>query len=815
MTLVSSLKTTPAIISTDTHDSTDGRIDLSQEFQTGTDTYGYGLNSVTLWARRSGTIDESTITVTIRVATGDVLRARPDLVVATLTKSTGALGTTYAKHTWEAPDGTVLAPGLTYYLFIEHSEASATKQVGFSAAGSTTGTYGWTLAQRVRSYPQTGSPGTESPVAMEVKGVVVTAPDPVRDLASAQGCDGLELSWSAVTGATRYRIEWKRPSGHWPAQPLPSQRRIVSGTTTTLDALQTRGEHKLRVRAGNEYAFSGGSNVLTVTDVGCVTARWADAPEMHMGVGSPFTVTLSTNVPVVGTRRDMRREIVSVTGAKIAIARRTDKVRVWSELGGNGRVVTAARAWELTVEPSGSDDIVLEVQGDLACDDEAALCGHLGQKLSKTVSITIPSEANLRTVDPDAHCPKGGWPLTVCVLDATVAEGGQLAFKVVLNRKVKRSATQFVPELVRRFEVWFDVEISGGTATRREPGAATGGDYRWFGKTRLYIGKGRDERIIRVQTHDDTVSDPDETVEITISNAQWINFWVNGAGHTSDGIPLDPRGKPTARRLEITRAEATGTITNSDPIPRAWLARFARAAAEPVVDAVRDRVAAPRAPGVTGTLAGYALHPGEDGTPPETFAHAFGTDPGATPRTLEVRSADLLGRSSFTLTSDDAGGGSYALWGRGTLSGFDGADEGVSVDGDVHTLTLGADWAGGPWLAGVALSHSSGEGAWRGAEDAGDVEASLTGLYPYAAYDLSERLTLWGAGGRGTGELMLDTGYERLRTDISMTMGAAGARGGSSRATATRVPRSRSRRTRCTRVPTPTPSGGSAHRRRT
>ena len=408
VTLVTSLQANATFISAQTHDTTDGRVDLSQQFSTGTHAHGYKLNSVTLWVRRSGTIDESTLRVTIRTSTGDVTLTRPDTVVATLTKSTGAIGTTYAKHTWEAPTGTLLRPGSTYYLFIEHTEAADGTEVFFSTAETPTGTYGWTTLRRSRSYPQSASPGTETPLGMEVKGVVVTPPDAVDDLVSTPGCDGLELSWSAVTGATRYRVEWKRPNGYWPAEPPAGVRRIVSGTSMTLDALQARGEHKLRVRAGNEYGFSGGSNVLTVTDVGCVTAEWADAPEMHMGEGNPFTVTLNSSVPVVGTKRDMRRRIVSVTGAEIVIAKRTDKAIVWSELGGNGRMVTAARAWELTVAPSGSDDITLEVEGDLECNAEGALCGHRGEKLSKTVSITIPSQANLRDPDPDSYCPKGG-----------------------------------------------------------------------------------------------------------------------------------------------------------------------------------------------------------------------------------------------------------------------------------------------------------------------------------------------------------------------------------------------------------------------
>ena len=57
----------------------------------------------------------------------------------------------------------------------------------------------------------------------------------------------------------------------------------------------------------------------------------------------------------------------------------------------------------------------------------------------------------------------------------------------------------------------------------------------------------------------------------------------------------------------IADGVATGTIENSDHMPKAWLARFGRTVAEQVVDAVGQRLAgAPRA-GVEVRLAGQAL----------------------------------------------------------------------------------------------------------------------------------------------------------------------------------------------------------------
>ena len=64
------------------------------------------------------------------------------------------------------------------------------------------------------------------------------------------------------------------------------------------------------------------------------------------------------------------------------------------------------------------------------------------------------------------------------------------------------------------------------------------------------------------------------------------------------------------RTVSITRAEATGTIRNSDPLPRALMARFGRTAAVHVVEHVEARLAAPREVGVEAQVAGRQLRPG-------------------------------------------------------------------------------------------------------------------------------------------------------------------------------------------------------------
>ncbi len=174
----------------------------------------------------------------------------------------------------------------------------------------------------------------------------------------------------------------------------------------------------------------------------------------------------------------------------------------------------------------------------------------------------------------------------------------------------------------------------------------------------------------------------------------------------------------------------------------------------------------------------------------------------------EVRSVTLeeaMLATGFTATrGTDAAGGSLAFWGRAGLSGFDGREGTFSLDGEAATAMLGADYARGRWLAGLMVMQSSGDGGYADAgtgdarcsqdldaeartvlcggavrEGDGDVEASLTAAVPWAAYRASERVRLWGALGRGTGEVTLvpEAGGGPLAAGLSWSMASAAMRG--------------------------------------
>ena len=159
-------------------------------------------------------------------------------------------------------------------------------------------------------------------------------------------------------------------------------------------------------------------------------------------------------------------------------------------------------------------------------------------------------------------------------------------------------------------------------------------------------------------------------------------------------------------------------------------------------------------------------------------------DDEAGPEDRSMTGREVLASTAFSLTvAPEDGGASAALWGRGASSSFSGRDGPLRIDGEVTSATLGADWRSGTWLLGTMFKHSLGEGSYSG-DGAGSVESALTGIYPYAALDVSARLRAWAAAGLGEGTLTLtpknpETGEDApaLETDMSLGLAALGAKG--------------------------------------
>ena len=246
-----------------------------------------------------------------------------------------------------------------------------------------------------------------------------------------------------------------------------------------------------------------------------------------------------------------------------------------------------------------------------------------------------------------------------------------------------------------------------------------------------------------------------------------------------------------ASGAHIADGEATGTIRNSGPIPQAWIARFGRTVAEQAMEAVEARFEAPRVPGLAGSLAGQVVTgfgeraDGEAQDPREGLdglaAWLGGKDGHAgASESRPLTGREVLAGSTFALTGGTAESGLASLWGRSAVTRFDGRDGALSLDGEVASGMLGADWTRDRVLAGLMLSHSRGKGGYRGNSNMGmgSVESTLTALFPYGRYALSERVSVWGIAGAGEGTLTLTPGDGTpMRPDMAFLMGAVGVRG--------------------------------------
>ncbi len=413
-------------------------------------------------------------------------------------------------------------------------------------------------------------------------------------------------------------------------------------------------------------------------------------------------------------------------------------------------------------------------------------------------TVGSASSGTVAIADNDAVT---GRPM-VSVDDATAREGETMQFAVRLSAPLKHI-------------LWVRVRVRESNPVS----ARAGRDFRmpWTPEMVWFL-PGETVGRYGVRIHDDSHDDGGETFEVKVVSV------MNGAAGIADGV-------------------AVGTIENDDPLPAAYLARFGRTVAEQALDGIAGRMSADRTPGMQSTLAGQSLSfdPAASGQPvagatpsssgtmpanreaaptmagiarrlgadasapvsasagPGTAADPFGAQSGdsrfGTP-SLQSRSmtaGDALLGSSFSLTGrKDGVGGSLAFWGRASQGSFDGAERGdgtdITLDGTVTAGMLGADYARGKWLVGLALTQSWSEGNYAAiggdpcpdTDEAlcdGDVEASLTAAIPYAAFKVLERLKLWGAAGYGIGEVTLKTMYESYSADTSWIMAAAGLRG--------------------------------------
>ena len=452
-----------------------------------------------------------------------------------------------------------------------------------------------------------------------------------------------------------------------------------------------------------------------------LTAAFGNVPSEHDGTAFTFDLTLS-ETPGAGKQP---------VAASFKVAPGTASV------SGSGTRYTvtvtpkAANAWK---------DVTITLAGGRACDEAGAVCTADGRALTNTSSATI------------------GGPVRIRIEGAKAKEGkdASLDFAVTLNRAAAH-------------DVSVDYATEDGTATAGADYSATSGT--------LTFAAGETAKTVSVPVLDDALDEGKETMRLKLSN-------------------------PQGAYLRNVHSKAKGVIRNSDPLPKAYLGHFGRRVASDAIAVVTERFETPRDAGSHLTFAGQRLS-GDGAALADAvagLARAFGAeeaapggdpfarhvlgdpwnDPASAPgRAMSTR--ELLMGTSFRAVLGQGTGSQLTSWGQGaTVSHFSGAAPGLSLSGEAATGALGMDYERGRLLTGFALTHSLGAGTAHGAGETYALGSTVTTMLPYARFALTERVSAWTLAGTGSGGLTLDVddhAGQRYRTDLSMTLAAAGMRG--------------------------------------
>ena len=517
----------------------------------------------------------------------------------------------------------------------------------------------------------------------------------------------------------------------------------VTLTGLPLRATETTWQVRAQARAirGHKGPWSQWAELATLADpaqqsAAALTASFAGVPSAHTGNEGTFSVTVNFNVSVDGGQVPTQRSFETSEGSV------TQVVRV------------SGKKWTVHVRPASWRKVGIALRGGRGCDDPLAVCATGGRALTNSLEASVGGAARIRV---SSHWAREGTEKPV-------------RFIVKLNRAVSH--------VVR---VDYATKDGVGMLGKNAP-AAAGADYTATSGTLVFTA-GQRRKTVNVAVTDDSIDEGAEYFLLVLSN-------------------------PQGAHLPHRQVERVGLIRNSDPLQQAWLARFGRMVASDTVKMVTTRLETPRDAGSHLTFAGQRLDLTGDGAGDSRaladamagLARAFGAeearapdddpfarhgiggwnDPASAPGRAMTGRELLLGSSFRAVLGQDAGS-QWTSWGQGaSVSRFSAAVPGLDLNGESATGSMGMDYERGRLLAGFAMTHSIGEGT---AQDEGwryAMGSTATMMLPYARLALTERISAWGLAGTGTGSLTLDLDgavAQRYRTDLSMTLAAAGVRG--------------------------------------
>ena len=260
--------------------------------------------------------------------------------------------------------------------------------------------------------------------------------------------------------------------------------------------------------SGADISDSQATGTITNIEPQPLTAAFKSMPDSHDG-DTTFTFQVQFSEDVGISYVNMRDDAFSVSDGDVTGARRV-----------NGR----NDLWEITVEPDDNSDVGITLPANRSCSTAGAICTKedTPRQLTNSPSATVPGpddDSSSDTTEDTTEEPAATSQLSMADATASEEDDSTIDFVVTLDPAGEESIT-------------VDYATANGTAS-------SGSDYTAQSGT-LTFAAGETSKTVTVAIIDDSVEEDDETLTLTLSN---------------------PSG------AEISDGVATGTITDSEPIP--------------------------------------------------------------------------------------------------------------------------------------------------------------------------------------------------------------------------------------------------------
>ncbi|MCY4376480.1 MAG: hypothetical protein OXC31_22205, partial [Spirochaetaceae bacterium] len=484
-----------------------------------------------------------------------------------------------------------------------------------------------------------------------------------------------------------------------------------------------------RKLAGGLTATIPGPEVSEPADP--ITASWSSKPNEHDG-SSAFDLHLDfSRAPVSFSDGAIAGGVVRIEGGQIG--------RVWRRVQGQDD------QWGMEVTPSGTDDVTVSVNGITDCAAQHAVCAADGGMLEGGAQVVIPGPPDPITASwsskPNEHDGSSAFDLH---LDFSPAPVDEFSYRAIAGgvvsvqggqinrvwRRVRGQNDQWGVEVTPLGTDGVTVSVNGTTdgAAQHAVCAADGGMLEGGaqavipGPTMLSVADARVEED-QGATLDFVVSlsrsrHEATTVEYATSDGTaragedytgasgTLTFAADETSRTVSVTVLDDAHDEGEEALTLTLSnasgsqvadsEATGTIANRDPLPRALLARSGRTAAVHVVEHIEERLAAPRSPGFRGRFAGRELRRGMERDFALDFVSRLGGMAGVSPLGGGVGSSSGAGVGGMGSVGTPGLAGGAAMGAAAPLGAITGPMGATGLDASGVGAVAGPMGAAGP-----------------------------------------------------------------------------------------------------------------------